>query len=147
MWQKQPGIFPSIWVSEVDRALSDIPFQMKRSEKAQAMLGMLLATVLLSIGGVDHSWKYCDRTGGDPFPGNRFSGSFRVARDSDPRVIRKVSALEAVLIKGIEPILNPLFVYFLIGEKPGPWALVGVAIVFAGVTARSVFSSLDFHLR
>ena len=111
------------------------------------MLGMLLATVLLSIGGVDHSWKYCDRTGGDPFPGNRFSGSFRVARDSDPRVIRKVSALEAVLIKGIEPILNPLFVYFLIGEKPGPWALVGVAVVFAGVTARSVFSSLDFHLR
>ena len=63
------------------------------------------------------------------------------------RVIRKVSALEAVLIKGIEPILNPLFVYFLIGEKPGPWALVGAAIVFAGVTARSVFSSLDFHPR
>jgi len=51
------------------------------------------------------------------------------------------------LIKGIEPILNPLFVYFLIGEKPGPWALVGAAIVFVGVTARSVFSSLDFHPR
>lgn len=59
------------------------------------------------------------------------------------RAIRIVTALEAVVIKGIEPILNPLFVYLLVGERPGPWAFLGAAIVFASVTARSVFTAVQ----
>jgi drug/metabolite transporter (DMT)-like permease len=39
------------------------------------------------------------------------------------RGIRKVTALQAILIKGFEPILNPLWVYLFIGETPGRWAL------------------------
>ena len=59
------------------------------------------------------------------------------------RAIHKVTALEAILIKGAEPILNPLWVYLFIGEAPGRWALIGGAVVFVSITLRSVFSALE----
>jgi drug/metabolite transporter (DMT)-like permease len=56
--------------------------------------------------------------------------------------IRILTSLETVIIKGIEPILNPIWVYLFIGEKPGSWALAGALIVFTTVTARSIWSAL-----
>jgi drug/metabolite transporter (DMT)-like permease len=59
------------------------------------------------------------------------------------RGIRNVTALEAVVIKGIEPILNPLFVYLIIGEKPGSWAFIGAVVVFIAVTGRSIAAAIQ----
>jgi len=56
------------------------------------------------------------------------------------RAIRHVTALEAVLIPVIEPILNPLWVMLVIGEKPSPLALAGGTIVLGAVTLRAVAS-------
>jgi len=52
--------------------------------------------------------------------------------------IRRVTALEAVLIPMLEPILNPLWVVLARGEKPGPWSLVGGALVLAAVVLRGL---------
>jgi drug/metabolite transporter (DMT)-like permease len=54
------------------------------------------------------------------------------------RAIRHVTALEAVLIPVIEPILNPVWVLLTIGERPGPLSLVGGAIVLTAVTLRTL---------
>ncbi|MBI2814659.1 MAG: DMT family transporter [Opitutae bacterium] len=54
------------------------------------------------------------------------------------RAIRHVTALEAVLIPVIEPILNPIWVLLLIGEKPSPLSLLGGAIVLGAVTWRAL---------
>ena len=43
--------------------------------------------------------------------------------------LKKVSALEGVLVPLLEPLLNPVWVLIFTGEKPGIWALVGGAIV------------------
>lgn len=56
------------------------------------------------------------------------------------RAIRHVPALEAVLIPVIEPILNPVWVMLVLGEKPSPLALVGGGIVLGAVTLRAVAS-------
>lgn len=56
------------------------------------------------------------------------------------RAIRHVTALEAVLIPVIEPILNPVWVLIFLHEKPTGWALAGGAIVLTAVTARAVVS-------
>lgn len=56
------------------------------------------------------------------------------------RAIRHVTALEAVLIPVIEPILNPVWVMLVIGERPGALALVGGVIVVGAVTGRAVAS-------
>ncbi len=51
--------------------------------------------------------------------------------------IRHATALEAILIPVIEPILSPIWVALAIGERPGPWALVGGVVVIGAVTARA----------
>lgn len=52
--------------------------------------------------------------------------------------IRRVSALEAVLIPMIEPILNPLWVALQRGEIPGRWSLAGGALVLSSVLVREL---------
>lgn len=54
--------------------------------------------------------------------------------------IRHVTALEAILIPGIEPILNPIWVFLILGERPGNWALIGGLIVLVSVTLRSLIA-------
>jgi len=53
------------------------------------------------------------------------------------RAIRKVTALEAVLIPVIEPLLNPVWVFLARGEQPSSWALAGGAVVLGAVTLRA----------
>ena len=56
------------------------------------------------------------------------------------RAIHHVTALEAVLIPVIEPILNPVWVMLFIGEKPGVLSLCGGMLVLAAVTWRAAHS-------
>ncbi len=56
------------------------------------------------------------------------------------RAIKHVTALEAVLIPVIEPILNPVWVFFAQGERPTRNALIGGAIVMTAVTLRAIAS-------
>jgi drug/metabolite transporter (DMT)-like permease len=58
------------------------------------------------------------------------------------RAIRRASALEAILVPVIEPILSPVWVAIAFGERPGSWALLGGAIVVGAVTARAVLGQL-----
>jgi drug/metabolite transporter (DMT)-like permease len=56
------------------------------------------------------------------------------------RAIKHVTALEAVLIPVIEPILNPIWVLLVLREKPSGFAVIGGVIVLGAVTFRAVFS-------
>lgn len=53
------------------------------------------------------------------------------------RAIKHVTALEAVLIPVIEPVLNPIWVLLFIGEKPGLLAITGGALIIAAITWRA----------
>ena len=55
--------------------------------------------------------------------------------------IQRVRALESVLIPSIEPLINPLWVFLVFGELPGPWALVGGTMVLLAVTARGIMTA------
>ncbi len=52
--------------------------------------------------------------------------------------IQRVPALEATLILTLEPILNPIWVFWVLGETPGPLALTGGLIVLGAIVARGV---------
>jgi drug/metabolite transporter (DMT)-like permease len=54
--------------------------------------------------------------------------------------IRYVPALEAIIIPIVEPILNPLWVFLFMGERPGFWSLAGGVIVVVSVTAYCVLT-------
>jgi len=52
--------------------------------------------------------------------------------------IKHVTALEAMLIPLIEPVLNPVWVMLALGERPGPWAIAGAALVLGAVLVRGI---------
>ena len=55
------------------------------------------------------------------------------------RGVRKVPAAEASLISMLEPVLNPVWVLIGTGERPGPWAIGGGAIVVGAVVVRTLW--------
>lgn len=55
--------------------------------------------------------------------------------------IKHATALEAILIPVIEPLLNPLWVFIILGETPGQFALIGGAIVLAAITIRCILAA------
>jgi len=56
------------------------------------------------------------------------------------RAIKHVTALEAVLIPVLEPVLNPLWVMLTLGERPTGTSLLGGIIVLGAVTLRAIIS-------
>ena len=56
--------------------------------------------------------------------------------------IKHVTALEASIITMVEPLLNPLWVFLIIGEQPGQWALVGGAIILVAIAARYILPEM-----
>ncbi len=55
--------------------------------------------------------------------------------------IKRVSAVQANLIAVIEPVFNPVWVFFAIGETPGTNALIGGGIIILVVTVASLISA------
>ncbi len=55
--------------------------------------------------------------------------------------IQRVPAMEGILIVGLEPVFNPLWVFLAMGERPSPNAFAGGGLIFAAVIVSSVVSA------
>jgi len=51
---------------------------------------------------------------------------------------RGVRSLDAGIIGYVEPVLNPVWVFLFLGERPTAWAIVGGAIIIASVIAHTI---------
>jgi drug/metabolite transporter (DMT)-like permease len=56
-------------------------------------------------------------------------------------VAKGVRSLDASIIGFIEPILNPVWVFLAVGERPGSWALLGGAVIVAAVIIHTLSQS------
>ncbi|HEX8130015.1 MAG TPA: DMT family transporter [Pyrinomonadaceae bacterium] len=54
-------------------------------------------------------------------------------------IARGVKSLDASVIGYIEPVLNPVWVFLFLGERPGSWALAGGAIIITAVATHTVW--------
>ncbi|BDG06290.1 DMT family transporter [Anaeromyxobacter oryzae] len=54
------------------------------------------------------------------------------------RGLERTPAVEASLLVLLEPVLNPIWTFLLAGERPGPWAIAGGAVVLAATAWRTV---------
>ena len=52
--------------------------------------------------------------------------------------IRRVTAIEGILIPMLEPVLNPLWVFIFLGEKPGVWTVAGAMLVLGAMLSRGL---------
>ncbi len=55
--------------------------------------------------------------------------------------IKRITALSAMLIAALEPLLNPVWVFLFTGEKPGYWSLIGGLTILSAVTVSSALSA------
>lgn len=55
--------------------------------------------------------------------------------------VKHLSAIEVILIMFLEPILNPIWVMLIHGEKPSRYAVIGGTIVIVTVALRSIIVS------
>jgi drug/metabolite transporter, DME family len=58
------------------------------------------------------------------------------------RGLERTPAVEASLLVLLEPVLNPIWTFLLAGERPGPWAMAGGAIVLAATAWRTLAPAL-----
>ena len=53
-------------------------------------------------------------------------------------IARGVRSLDAGIVGYVEPMLNPVWVFLFIGERPSRWAVIGGCIIIAAVFANTV---------
>lgn len=53
-------------------------------------------------------------------------------------IARGVRSLDAGIIGYVEPMLNPVWVFLFLGERPSRWAIVGGCVIIAAVMAHTV---------
>jgi drug/metabolite transporter, DME family len=54
---------------------------------------------------------------------------------------RGVRSLDAGIICYVEPVLNPVWVFFVLGEKPSSWALLGGTIIIVAVICHMILDA------
>lgn len=52
-----------------------------------------------------------------------------------------VRSLDASIIGFIEPLLNPVWVFVFVGERPSLWAVIGGTIIIAAVISHTIFQA------
>ena len=55
------------------------------------------------------------------------------------KALKYVNAIDAILTGMIEPVLNPIWVFLIIGEMIGEWAFIGGSMVLIGSLGRAYF--------
>lgn len=114
---------------------------MRKQKDSSTIETVLLGNVLAALLGLPFLF------GAAPTPadwaGMLFLGVFQIGLPSIliALAIKELTAVGAVLIQTLEPVLNPVWVLLFIGEMPTPLALLGGAIVIGAVTFRSVLTN------
>jgi drug/metabolite transporter (DMT)-like permease len=62
------------------------------------------------------------------------------------RGVTGTPAVEASLLILLEPVLNPIWTFLFAGERPGPWAIAGGAVVLGATAWRTLAPALTSRL-
>ncbi len=56
---------------------------------------------------------------------------------------RGIRSLDAGIVGYIEPVLNPIWVFLVLGEQPSKWALIGGAIIISAVVVHTTLKAKE----
>ncbi|MGJ8455493.1 DMT family transporter [Pseudothermotoga sp. U03pept] len=138
---------PSSFAGNVMGVLSGIAFAfliifLRKQKDASPIESTIMGNILTALIGLPFMFK------GSPDPigwvGLILLGVFQLGLSYIfySIAIKHVTALEAILISVVEPILNPVWVFLATGEKPSVWAFIGGTIILSSVTLRYALPNL-----
>ncbi len=124
-------------------ALAGVILTLKLQEEGTAVQMTFLGNVITFIIGIPFILKTIPSLGS--IVGILLLGIFQLglAYILFAESVKHVSAVEAILIPVIEPLLNPIWVFIFSGEAPSIMAVLGGVIVVISVVARSIYASMD----
>ena len=101
---------------------------------------MLLAHVLCAVVGIPFVFIYPPAISVSTTLSIIYMGTIQIGLASllFAYGIKRISAIQAMLIAAAEPILNPVWVMAITGEKPSLTAIAGGVIIIAAVVASSL---------
>jgi drug/metabolite transporter (DMT)-like permease len=111
---------------------------LRKQKEASPLSSVLLGNLLTALVGLPFMFlKMPDMTG---WAGLLLLGIFQLGLSYVfyAAAIKRVTAIEGILIPILEPVLNPVWVFLFLGEMPGQWALIGGLIIVGAVLARSL---------
>jgi len=111
---------------------------LRRQKDADPVVSILLGNCLAALAGIPFMFETAPNAAGW-----LALGLLGVAQIGLPYwfyalAVRRVSAIESVLLVTLEPVLNPLWVFLLLGERPGHYTLLGGAVIIGMVTVRAL---------
>ncbi|GHU42566.1 membrane protein [Spirochaetia bacterium] len=104
--------------------------------------GMLLAHIITAVVGIPFLILFPFAISGGATGALLFMGIFQVGFASIlySYGIQRISSVAALIIACIEPVLNPVWVLIVTGEKPALSAIIGGAIIIAAVLVSTLTS-------
>ena len=114
---------------------------MRKQKNDSPLESVLLGNILTALVGFPFMFKTMPST--SSWAGLILLGVFQTGLSYALHsvAIKYVTAIEAILIQTVEAILNPVWVFLLMGEAPGPWAFLGGFIVLVSVTVRCIVAA------
>lgn len=58
-------------------------------------------------------------------------------------IARGVRSLDAGIVAYIEPVLNPVWVFVFLGERPTKWSIIGGSIIIAAVVTHTIWGTRE----
>ncbi len=111
--QRNSSPAASVFLGNVFTALAGLPFMFDSGPSSTGWIGLVFLGIFqLGLAYVFYTWA-----------------------------ISHVTAMEAVLIPLIEPVLNPIWVFALLGEVPAGTSLAGGLVIIGAVTARQLMGA------
>lgn len=119
-------------------ALAWLVVCLRKQAAVSPLTTLLLANVLVAVAGVPYMFAAMPDLAS--WGALLFAGVVQLGVPTVLycKAIPHVRAIEAALIPVIEPVLNPFWVFLLVGEVPSGWALFGGAIDLGAVTMRGL---------
>lgn len=113
---------------------------MRKQKDSSTVETIFLGNLFAALIGLPFLWA-ATPTAAD-WAGMLFLGVFQIGVPFllIASTIKRLTAVEAILIQTLEPILNPIWVVLVIGEAPAPLALLGGLVVLGAVTVRSLLA-------
>ncbi|MDL2228732.1 DMT family transporter [Treponema sp. OttesenSCG-928-L16] len=115
---------------------------MRMQKEGDPADSMLLAHFITALFSLPFIFMYPPELNGGSISAILFMGMVQIGAASlfFSYGIRRITAVQAMLTAVIEPVLNPVWVLLVTGEKPSLSAVIGGGIIVAAVVISSVIS-------
>ncbi len=115
---------------------------LRKQKDGSPLESVLMGNVLTALIGLPFMFQ--GAPGGSTWVGLILLGVFQLGLSYVlySEAVKRITALEAILVPVVEPILNPIWVLLVMHEAPGRWAILGGVVVLSAVTGRYAVKAL-----